>query len=363
MAVKLLPPRPGNANYRIRGKVRGRYINEATGTTDRGRAEAIRIKRERELLDESIFGTRVSRTFEQAARDYVAKENPRGTLRDAMIGRRRQDGSLSPCLVGDFGDRLIATIDQAAVDAVARLRFAGVKPSTLQRDFLTPLITVLRFAARRRWCDVPMLERPSFDDRRKRWATYDEADRLLASAAPHLRPLLLFLMLTGARMAEALELEWSDVDLEERWLVFRGTKRGSRTDAPGEDRGVALHLQLLAVVATLPGEHQGRVFLTDRDRPYADKHRHGGGQIQTGWQGACRRAGIANLRPHDLRHTCSTWLTGLGVHEQVRDQIIGHYSSNMGRRYAHIPRPDITAAIDQLPWRRLDLDTAASARR
>ena len=71
MAVKLLPPRPGNANYRIRGKVRGRYINEATGTADRGRAEAVRIKRERELLDESVFGARVSRSFEQAAREYV----------------------------------------------------------------------------------------------------------------------------------------------------------------------------------------------------------------------------------------------------------------------------------------------------
>jgi spore coat polysaccharide biosynthesis protein SpsF (cytidylyltransferase family) len=96
MAIKLLPPRPGNGNYRIRGKVRGRYINEATGTSDRGRAEVIRIKRERELLDESVLGARVSRTFAQAARDYVEKENPRGTQRHAVIGRRRRDGTRSP---------------------------------------------------------------------------------------------------------------------------------------------------------------------------------------------------------------------------------------------------------------------------
>jgi len=94
----------------------------------------------------------------------------------------------------------------------------------------------------------------------------------------------------------------------------------------------------------------------DREGTYADMHRHGGGQIWTGWRAACRRAGIADLRPHDLRHTCSTWLTRLGVHEQVRDQIIGHYSSSMGRRYSHVPRPDITAAIDKLPWRAVDLD-------
>src|SRR5947207_13760231 len=123
MAIKLLPPRPGNGNYRIRGKIRGRYINEATGTTDRGRAEAIRIKRERELLDESVFGARVSRTFAQAARDYVEKENPRGTQRDAVIGRRRKDGDPVPVP----RQRLQRSPDLH--DRSGRMRYGSLRPS------------------------------------------------------------------------------------------------------------------------------------------------------------------------------------------------------------------------------------------
>jgi len=40
-----------------------------------------------------------------------------------------------------------------------------------------------------------------------------------------------------------------------------------------------------------------------------------------------------------------------GVHEQVRDEIMGHASSDMGRRYSHVPRASLTEAIDRLPPR------------
>jgi integrase len=106
-----------------------------------------------------------------------------------------------------------------------------------------------------------------------RWASYEEADRLLAAASPHLRPLLLFLMLTGARMSEALELDWTDVNLAERWVVFRGTKRGSSPNGEGRDRGIALHPQLVGVLASLPGNRQGLIFRTDKDVPYRSMHR------------------------------------------------------------------------------------------
>ncbi len=353
MPLTLVPPRQGRSkNYRIRGTVRGIHIDETTGVASRELADAIRIRREGQVLQESIFGVRASRGFAEAAIAYVEKVRPRGTQRAAIIGRTRRDGTVSACLVSDFGSRLVSAIDQAALDEVAAGRFGGKKPGTVQRQLIAPLVSVLRFAAKRKWCDTPIFERPRYDDRRRRWASYEEADRLIASAALHLRPLLLFLMLTGARMTEAIELEWSEVDLVRRWIVFRGTKRGSGPDAAGEDRGVPLHPQLVAVLANLPAkEKTGRVFLTNRGRPYGDRREQGGGHISTGWASACRRAKIRDLRPHDLRHTCSTWLTMAGVHEQVRDEIMGHASTDMGRRYSHIPRLDLVRAVDKLPER------------
>jgi integrase len=343
MPLTLVPPRKGKSpNYRIRGTIRSRYLDETTGTSDRDIAEAIRIKRESQLLNESVFGARASRTFAEAAVGYVEAIAPTGTQREAVIGRIRRDGSLGPCLVADFGDRLVNTIDQEAVDLVIRKRFVGRKPNTIERNLITPLTAVLTWAAKRKWCDMPRFERPKYDDRRRRWATREEANRLLEGASPHIRPLLLFLILSGARIGEAVNLEWTNVDLNARWMVFRDTKNG-------EDRGVPIHQHLVTALANLPGEREGPVFRTHRGQQYGDRDAYGGGgQIKTAWRTACRRGGIVDLHPHDLRHSFSTWLTMAGTHEQVRDEIMGHESTHMGRRYAHIPREALLQAIDKL---------------
>lgn len=344
MPLKLVAPRRGRSpNWRIRGTVRGISVDETTGTSDRDLAEAIRIKREAAILERSIFGERVGRTFAETAIAYVETVQPAGTQRDAVIGRQRKDGSITPNLVDHFGPWRLAQIDQSAVDDIIRRRYPTASSSTIQRQILTPLIAVMRFGARRGWCDPPMLDRPEQPPGRKRWATYDEADRLLLEASPHIRVLIRFLMFTGARMAEALHLEWAEVDLGQRWAVLRDTKNG-------EDRGIPLHRQVVAELANLP-YRDGRVFRTNRGRPYAEKRNQGGGQIKTAWAATCRRAEVTGITPHDLRHTCSTWLTMAGVHEQVRDEIMGHASTGMGRRYSHVPRPMLLEAVDKLPDR------------
>lgn len=344
MSLTLVPPRKGRSRFwRLRGTIRGVSVDETTGVESRELAEAIRIKREGQLLDESVFGPKRSRRFSEAAVSYVETVKPGRTQVDAIIGRERlKDGSISRCLVDDFGTLLCSAIDQAAVDKITRERFAKASPATVQRHFLTPLIAVLTFASDRKWCDRPQLWRPPATKGRTRWAAYEEADKLLEAASPHIYRLALFLMLTGARMSEATGLDWRDVNLAGRWVVFRDTKRNS------EDRGVPLHAQLVAMLANLR-HRKGPVFLTNRGEPYAE--REGGGQIKTAWAATLRRAGIVDLRPHDLRHTFSTWLTLAGTHEQVRDEIMGHASTGMGRRYSHVPREELLKAVDKLPTR------------
>jgi integrase len=254
---------------------------------------------------------------------------------------------------------------------------------------ITPLTAVLNFAALpgRRWCSAPAFIRPEYDDERCRWASYEEADRLLLGAvAPsgrgvsrkiqewervYLRTLSLFFMLTGARVSEALKLRWEDVDLQQRWLVFHSTKRKKKPrtrramrrpdDRGGEDRGVPIHPQLQIALANLPVDHAtGRVFLTRHGRGYTINS-YGSGQIKKAWAGACQRAGIEDLTPHDMRHTCATWLLQAGVDQRIANRIIGHAAHGMGARYAHIPDPELLTAIDKLPWRKFDVDDAPTA--
>lgn len=246
-------------------------------------------------------------------------------------------------LVDHFGRDQVDSIDQDALDRYIRQRYpaGSVSAATILRHVITPMSAILNHAARRGWCSAPKFDRPKQSKGRWCWATGEEVAALVAAASPHMRSLILFLAFTGARVSEALYLDWSNVDLQQRWVIFRDTKNG-------EDRGVPLHEEAFLALANL-ARREGRVFLTQRGLPYAEKTKRGGGQTKTAWQATCRRAGVQDLHMHDLRHTFSTWLTIAGVHEQVRDELMGHASTDMDRRYSHVARPMLVKAVNKLP--------------
>src|SRR5207244_8842849 len=87
---------------------------------------------------------------------------------------------------------------------------------------------------------------------RIRWITIDEADKLIASSALHLRPLVIFLLYTGARVGEALWLDWRDVDLDRAHATFPKTKNG-------DARGVPLHPRVTASLKRLGHRDGGNI--------------------------------------------------------------------------------------------------------
>jgi len=175
----------------------------------------------------------------------------------------------------------------------------------------------------------------------------DEANHILAAAMPYSRPLLLFLMMTGARFGEAMKLDWKRVNLQQHWAVLEDTKR------KGENRGVPLHPQVVAMLANLPGKHdKGPVFLRQDGKAFAviDEDANKRPSIKTAWRSTLRRAGITDpMRIHDLRHTFSTWFTLTHASIRIRDEIMGHATNEMGSRYAHVPRDEAIVAVNKLP--------------
>jgi hypothetical protein len=115
MSLKLVPPREGRSqHWRIRGTIKGQYVDESTGVSSQARAEEIRIKRENELLDYAIFGAKATTTFTVAAVSYLESRQPKGMQRYAIAGWNEN----SPCLMKDFGETLVNRIDQAKVNDV-----------------------------------------------------------------------------------------------------------------------------------------------------------------------------------------------------------------------------------------------------
>jgi integrase len=326
MPLKLYRKR-GSPNWYIRGTVRGITVDESSRVAERSAAEAIRARREWECLQASVFGRKATATFLEAAVAYMEAG-----------GERR---FLAP-LIKHFGTQALASIGQAAIDRAAKVLYPHATPGTLNRQVYTPTSAVLKFAAKRGLCDFRQIDRPTQPKGRTRWLTPVEAERLIEACSPHLRPLVIFLLYTGARLSEALYLDWQQVNLTHGEVQFLATKNG-------EARGVPLHPRLLQELSALP-HRESAVFRRPRDgKPYARKS-DGGGQIKTAFNGACRRAGFSGVSPHTLRHTWATW-----YYAATRDlpglMYLGGWSSErMVLRYAHMNVGHLSQSVAAMPW-------------
>lgn len=334
MPLKLVQ-RHGSPFWYIRGSVRGIRVDESTGLSDREKADEARIRRENQLIDQSIHGDPAVRTFADAALSYMAKG-----------GERKH---VDPLLV-HFGPKmLLAQIGQAEIEAAALKLCPEGSAATQNRNVYTPISAILHHAARLKWCAKPVIARPKGHDKeRVRWITYAEAERLIAAAAPHLRPLVVFLLSTGARLSEALYLEWADVDLSRAHVSFRETDaRGIKTD---DSRGVPLPARAVAELANLPWDRDGFVFRKPAGKikktgrvwlPYESRDGEGGGQVKTAWAGMLKRAGISDFTPHDCRHTWATWhyIANRDIGALMR--LGGWKTPAMVFRYTHVNASDL----------------------
>jgi integrase len=70
--------------------------------------------------------------------------------------------------------------------------------------------------------------------------------------------------------------------------------------------------------------------------------------IEKLWRKTCQRAGITNLRFHDLRHTFATRLAENGVDAFAIARLLGHAKVDMTARYVNSTSEHLHAAISVL---------------
>ena len=143
---------------------------------------------------------------------------------------------------------------------------------------------------------------------------------LRARAAAALR----LLMLTGCRLREILTLRWDDVDRGAGELRLRDAKTGARMvplTPTAED--------VLAGITRVPGNPW--VF------PGANPDSHLS-QLSTHWQRVRERAGIEDVRIHDLRHSFASRALALGEGLTMIGSLLGHTDVGSTARYAHLAR-------------------------
>jgi integrase len=141
-------------------------------------------------------------------------------------------------------------------------------------------------------------------------------------SARYMGPLIELAIETGMRRGELLSVRWSDFDPDKGLLKIQKTKNG-------RPRTVPLTVQALTILRGMPRT-------TDRIFPMTAN------AVRLAWERLRVRAGIADLRLHDLRHEAVSRFFELGLTTPEVALISGHRDPRMLLRYTHL-RPEAVA--------------------
>ena len=137
--------------------------------------------------------------------------------------------------------------------------------------------------------------------------------------------IVLFLLSTGARLNEALQAEWSHIDIENH--VWKIPAQNAKS---GKVRSVPLNDTAISVLNGLDtkGEFE-HIFINRRTgQRYTN--------ITRSWHRIRKAAGLPFLRLHDLRHSFASFLVNSGRTLYEVQQTLGHSNQVTTQRYAHL---------------------------
>ena len=135
------------------------------------------------------------------------------------------------------------------------------------------------------------------------------------------------LMLTGCRKSEILTLRWEHVALDAAELRLRDGKTGARV--------ISLPPMAVQLLVGLP---------RDLDNPWVIPGRHPGTHLREladAWKVIRTRAGLDDVRIHDLRHSFASRALILGESLPMIGKLLGHSQVETTARYAHLSRDTV----------------------
>lgn len=306
----------------------GQRVRQSTGTEDRREAEALLAQLKLETFRQVNFGIKPERSWQEAVVRYLSGKQHLRSFGDVRRICRRLDPYLGSLQLHKITGDVIWRVTQGELKR-------GNQPATVNR-YLATVRNLLRIARDEwQWIDViPKIRLLSGENARDRWLTQEQADGLIAAAAPHLRALIRFALATGCRAREITGLEWDRVDLKRNTAWLDRTKNGT-------PRGVPLNRDAVAVLEAERSKHPVFCF-TYRGEPIAWE------LSNSAWRTACEKAGITDFRFHDLRHTWASWHRQVGTSCDELKDLGGWKSRVMVDRYAKFGTEHLTVAAARI---------------
>ena len=177
------------------------------------------------------------------------------------------------------------------------------------------------------------------EEKRERYLTAEELARLgralrESNAEREAVNCIQLLLLTGCRLSEIQKLKWAYVDLDAGVLRLPDSKSGAKLVSIGQAAADVFKAipRIEGNPYVITGQVKGQ-HLTDMQRP---------------WRRLRKRAGLPDVRIHDLRHSFASDALQLGEDLTMIGRLLGHTQVQTTARYAHLKTGPVRAAADKV---------------
>ena len=176
-----------------------------------------------------------------------------------------------------------------------------------------------------------------YENTRDRFLQSDELPAFFKSLAEEqndtLRDYFLISLLTGARRSNVQEMQWSQIHLERGEWRIPITKNG-------DSQTVTLTHEVVEILRARQGTNTTWVF------PGTGVTGHLV-EPKKSWKRVLERAGIANLRIHDLRRTLGSWQAKTGASLVIVGKSLNHKSPSTTAIYARLDLDPVRESVDR----------------
>ena len=262
-------------------------------------------------------GTRV--LYRAAVRQYIVPalgETPVSSVRREQVAALHHALRETP-YAANRAVHLLARILDVAEDEGLRPRGAG-----------NPCRSIEKFPER------PHDRFLSEDELRRLGRVLEAAAGGGGGASPAAVAAIRLLILTGCRRSEILGLRWEHVDLEAGELRLPDSKTGARL--------VPLSPAAAEVIADLPRVPGNPWVISGRKTGAPLRN------LQYPWEILRARAGLEDVRIHDLRHSFASRALALGESLSMIGELLGHRRVRTTARYAHLALDSVKTSASRV---------------
>jgi integrase len=281
-------------------------------------------------LNSDVFTRQVLADWQQMVNEYQEAKKVQGvtegTLYEIALSLRNFER-----IVGKCNSKQIT---QTTFDRFTLQRSAEVKRPTLNKD-LRNLKTFVNWCRENRYLNGKIeIKELKEDERPVKFLNDMQIKKLLSAAEPYptMRLRILLALGTGLRRGDIDSLRASDIDFEKNCMTTKSKKtRKSMGSRP--------------VPAEIMAELKKRLNDTnpEQTRLLDDNFSH------KKWKKICKKAGLTELKFHDLRRTFGSVLAQNGISTAVTQKLLEHSSPNLTNKVYTNVDPVLRHAVDQIP--------------